>query len=236
MSYLLVIWTLVALFLRQVRETPQADKPVVQRLIWAFGLLALGDSGHVGFRVIAILRGGLETNSGLVGMGSLCTAVTITFFYMILLDIWRIRYNKTLGWFEGLLLAAGVVRLIILAFPQNQWESLIPPYNWSLLRNGFLVVQGLGVMFLILRDAGKAKDASFRLIGWMIGLSYLFYAPVILWSAAMPLLGMLMIPKTCAYVTAAIIAYQMVKNLGKLPENELTGSPRIDENARDGIK
>ncbi len=67
------------------------------------------------------------------------------------------RYNKTLGWFEGLLLAAGVVRLIILAFPQNQWESLIPPYNWSLLRNGFLVVQGLGVMFLILRDAARRR-------------------------------------------------------------------------------
>jgi hypothetical protein len=214
-SYLLVIWTLVILFLRQIRMTPLAEKPVLQRLIWAFGLLALGDTGHVGFRVIAYLQGGLEANSGLVGMGALGTAVTITFFYMILLDIWRIRYNKTLGWFEGLLLAAGIIRLVILAFPQNQWESLVPPYGWSLLRNSFLVIQGLGVMFLILRDSSIAKDTPFRLIGWMIGISYLFYAPVILWSAAVPLLGMLMIPKTCAYVAAAIIAYNMVKKNDK---------------------
>jgi hypothetical protein len=214
-SYLLVIWTLVVLFLRQIRVTPQVDKPVLQRFIWAFGLLALGDTGHVGFRVIAYLRGGLEANSGLVGMGALGTAVTITFFYMILLDIWRIRYNKTLDWFEGFLLAAGIIRLVILAFPQNQWESLVPPYGWSLLRNSFLVFQGLGVMFLILRDSSLAKDTPFRLVGWMIGISYLFYAPVILWSAVVPLLGMLMIPKTCAYVAAAIIAYNMVKNSRK---------------------
>ncbi len=215
-SYLLVIWTLVALFARQLKVTTPDHKPILQRLIWAFGLLALGDTGHVGFRVIAILRGGLAANSGLVGLGALSTAITITFFYMILLDIWRIRFNKSMGWFQWLLLAAGMVRLVILAFPQNQWESLVPPYGWSLLRNAFLVVQGLGVMVLILRDAGKAKDASFRLIGWMIGLSYLFYAPVILWSAAVPLLGMLMIPKTCAYVAAAIIALRMVVKNAKV--------------------
>ena len=64
----------------------------------------------------------------------------------------------------------------------------MPPYGWSLLRNGFLVVQGLGVMALILRDARRAGDRPFELTGWMIALSYLFYAPVILWSAAVPLL------------------------------------------------
>ena len=30
-----------------------ANWPVVKRVIWAFALLALGDSGHVGFRVVA---------------------------------------------------------------------------------------------------------------------------------------------------------------------------------------
>jgi hypothetical protein len=210
-SYLLVIWTLVALFLRQMKHVSLSDKPILQRLVWMFGLLALGDTGHVGFRVIAYMNGGLEANAGLVGLGALSTAITVTFFYMILLDLWRVRYNKTFGWFEWALLAAGLVRLIIMVFPQNQWESMVPPYGWSLLRNAFLVVQGLGVMVLILREAVKAGDRAFGWIGCMIGLSYLFYAPVILWSAAVPLLGMLMIPKTCAYLAAAVIAYRMVK-------------------------
>ncbi len=210
LAYLVTIWTLVVLFIRQVKQTAPADRPLLWRLIGAFGLLALGDTGHVGFRVIAYLNGGLEANAALVGIGALSTAVTVTFFYMILVDIWRMRFNKPMNWFSWLLLAAGVIRLAVLAFPQNQWEALTPPYGWSLLRNAYLVAQGLGVMYLILRDSGRAGDRYFRLIGWMIALSYLFYSPVILWSAAVPLLGMLMIPKTCAYVAAGIIAYRIV--------------------------
>jgi hypothetical protein len=70
------------------------------------------------------------------------------------------------------------------------------------------VVQGLGVMFLILRDARAAQDRTFGWIGAMILVSYTFYTPVILWSSQAPLLGMLMIPKTMAYVAIAVIAYR----------------------------
>ena len=42
----------------------------------------------------------------------------------------------------------------------------------------------------------------------MIALSFAFYTPVILWVGQVPLLGMLMIPKTCAYIAVALIAYR----------------------------
>ena len=42
----------------------------------------------------------------------------------------------------------------------------------------------------------------------MIAVSYAFYVPVILWSAQIPMLGMLMIPKTSAYIAIAIIGYR----------------------------
>jgi hypothetical protein len=230
-SYLLVIWTIAGLMLRRNGSTAESDRSIFMRLIWMFILLALGDTGHVGFRVIAYLRGGLEANPALVGIGALSTAITVTIFYMILVDIWRIRFDRKLGWFEWSLLAAGFVRLVVMLFPQNQWESLVPPYGWSLLRNAFLVYQGIGVMVLILREARRAGDKSFEWIGWMIALSYLFYSPVILWSAAVPLLGMLMIPKTCAYVVVAVIAYRMMgKSGGSAPKIKLAGSLRSDEN------
>ena len=41
----------------------------------------------------------------------------------------------------------------------------------------------------------------------MILLSYAFYIPVILLVQQMPMIGMLMIPKTMAYVGIALIAY-----------------------------
>ena len=207
-SYLLVVWGLVILMWVRRGTINAADRPIVYRTILAFALLALGDSGHVGFRVVAYALGGLEANPALVGIGAQSTAITITFFYMLLVDIWRIRFQKPLGWFGWILLAAGVVRLGVMAFPQNGWSLVNAPYAWSLLRNGFLTFQGVGVMALIFRDAAKAQDRTFSGIGWMIALSFLFYAPVILWVAQVPLLGMLMIPKTCAYVGVAVIAYR----------------------------
>jgi hypothetical protein len=44
----------------------------------------------------------------------------------------------------------------------------------------------------------------------MIAASYAFYTPVILFVQQAPLLGMLMIPKTLAYVAIAVIAYRAV--------------------------
>ena len=207
-TYLIVIWTLVAMMARRQAAVAPADRPVAKRLMWGFALLALGDTGHVGFRVLAYALGGLGANPALVGLGALSTAYTVTLFYMLMVDIWRLRFHKSLGIAGWTLLGAGAVRLIIMAFPANHWEQIVPPYNWSLFRNALLVVQGVGVMLLILRDSLKTGDTTFKWIGAMIALSYAFYAPVILWSAQIPMLGMLMIPKTCAYVAIGIIGYR----------------------------
>ena len=69
------------------------------------------------------------------------------------------------------------------------------------------MIQGLGVAYLMLRDARKAHDRPFTWIGIMILISYAFYLPVILFVQELPIIGMLMIPKTMAYVGIALIAY-----------------------------
>ena len=58
-----------------------------------------------------------------------------------------------------------------------------------------------------LRDAIGAQDRTFVLVGVMILVSYAMYAPVILFVQQAPLVGMLMIPKTVAYVVIGFIAY-----------------------------
>jgi hypothetical protein len=69
------------------------------------------------------------------------------------------------------------------------------------------MVQGLGVATLILRDARAERDTPFTWVGLMILTSYAFYMPVIFLVQQYPLVGMLMIPKTMAYVAIAVIAY-----------------------------
>jgi hypothetical protein len=207
-GYLLVIWGIVVAMIIHQGQVLAQNRSLAIRLLWAFGLLALGDTGHVGFRVIAYARGGLAVNPALVGAGALSTAMTLTVFYMLILDVWRLRYQKRYGAFGWFLVGVGLVRLVIMLFPQNEWWQVTAPYNWSLLRNSFLIIQGLGVLALILDDAVRTNDRPFIWVGIMIALSYLFYAPVILWVLWIPILGMLMIPKTCAYLGIAFIVYR----------------------------
>ncbi len=209
--YLIAVWGLVIYMLVKNRkfETPDRLRNIV---IWMFALLALGDTGHVGFRVVAYLMGNLEqtisllgAQVGLVGLGALSTAITVTFFYMLVVFLWKERFHQPLNGFAWVLLGMGVIRLVIMVFPQNQWNSVVPPLDWSLARNLPLTIQGLGIAYLILRDAVKNKDHVFRNIGLWILVSFAFYLPVILFVQVLPMIGMLMIPKTLAYVAIAII-------------------------------
>ena len=213
--YLAVVWWLVVAMLRRLPQVAAADQKIGRYFIWAFALLALGDTGHVGFRVLAYALGGLDATLniagleiGLVGLGALSTAITVTFFYVLLLFIWQERFDRSLGWFGWLLIASAAVRLVVMTLPGNQWNSVVPPQPMSLVRNFFLTISGLGVAILILRDAARTGDRVFTWIGISILVSYGFYIPVILFVQTLPLIGMLMIPKTLAYVAIAIIAYQ----------------------------
>ncbi len=225
-AYLITIWIIVILMLRAQPNVSEETKPVTKLFIWAFALLALGDTGHVGFRVWAYALGDLSSTIsvlgievGLVGLGALATAYTVTLFYMLVLMIWQRRYQKPYGWLGMVLWGAAIFRLVIMVFPANQWNNVVPPQTWSLIRNVPLMIQGVGVAYLILRDSRKAGDKPFTWVGIMIFLSYAFYLPVILFVQEIPMIGMLMIPKTLAYVAIALIAYF---SLFTQPQNEQT--------------
>jgi hypothetical protein len=214
LAYLVVIYGIVIAMIRQQKQVSSDDRALTNLFVTAFGLLALGDTGHVGFRVLAYAQGDLTaqvsfagSQLGLVGMGALATAITVTFFYVLMLVIWHVRFKKPYGWFGALLFAAAGIRLVVMALPGNGWNNLVPEQPWSTYRNLPLMAQGLGVAYLILRDALATNDRTFTWIGAMILTSYAFYMPVIFFVQRVPSIGMLMIPKTLAYVAIAFIAY-----------------------------
>ena len=74
---------------------------------------------------------------------------------------------------------------------------------------------GLLIIVLFYQSAKKHNDLSF---GWMwltIVLSFGFYIPVVLWADTIPMIGMLMIPKTCAYVWTVLIGFLDMKRAAK---------------------
>ena len=215
-GYLIAIWWLVVQMRRRLPQVQEADRDTAHLVMMAFMLLALGDTGHVGFRVVAYALGGTApvtftfagSSFSLLGLGTLMTAITVTLFYVLMVAIWRARYHKSYGPFEGLLFAAALIRLLFLAVPANQWNSPVPPQPWSLIRNIPLLVQGLGVAYLFLRDARANDDRPFWWMGIMILVSYACYTAVVLFVQQVPLIGLLMIPKTVAYLIMAWLAYR----------------------------
>ena len=80
-----------------------------------------------------------------------------------------------------------------------------------MLRNAPFTVLGLIVVVLFYRSARDTRDKPFRWLWLTIVLSFGFYIPVVLWSSTVPLVGMLMIPKTCAYVWTVLIGWFAMK-------------------------
>jgi len=148
-TYLIVIWGLViALLLRRGELTPDRRR-LSDWITAAFALLALGDTGHVGFRVWAYALGGLDSQIrifgypiSLVGAGALMTAVTVTLFYVLMLEVWRLRFNRRYGTFEYFLLITAATRLYMLTLSINEWWRVVPEQPWSIIRNIPLMIQG----------------------------------------------------------------------------------------------
>lgn len=201
-TYLLSLWILVASLRLQLARLAMPWRWSAQPLVLAFTLLAIGDSAHVGLRFVALATGHLA--EGWIGYGGLATAITVTLFDLLLVQGHQ-RLNRS-GWgpLPRLLFTLTLVRLILLLPPQNDWAAVVPPQPWSLLRNLPLVALTIGVSWLYLRTPGSTEQWQ-RAIGALLLASALCHLPVTLWIQQQPLLALLMIPKSLAYLAAGLV-------------------------------
>lgn len=175
-------------------------------------VLGAGDAFHLIPRAVALCTTGLEHYTAALGMGKWITSITMTIFYVLLYYVWRQRYHITgkRGLTAAVYVLAGL-RILLCMMPQNQWLSADAPLSWGIYRNIPFALLGILVIVLFYRSAREQGDRAF---GWMwltIVLSFAFYIPVVLWADTIPMIGMLMIPKTCAYVWTVLIGYFAMK-------------------------
>ena len=182
-----------------------------------FGIMAVvlgaGDSFHLVPRAVALCTTGLENFTVALGVGKFITSITMTVFYILLYYVWRIRYNVKGK--RGVTLAVyllSALRIALCLFPQNEWLSAVSPLSWGIYRNIPFALLGLLIIVLFYNSARESKDKEFRNMWLTIVLSFGFYIPVVLWADTIPLIGMLMIPKTCAYVWTVLIGYKSMRN------------------------
>ena len=181
-----------------------------------FGLMAVvlsaGDAFHLVPRALALCTTGLESYTVPLGLGKWITSVTMTVFYVLLYYVWRQRYRiKGRNGLTAAVYALAVARTALCMMPQNRWLSADAPLVWGIYRNIPFALLGLLIIVLFYKSAKEHGDRAFRWMWLTIVLSFGFYIPVVLWADAVPLIGMLMIPKTCAYVWTVLIGYSAMK-------------------------
>ena len=177
-----------------------------------FGIMAvtlgLGDSFHLVPRAIALCTTGLQDYTVALGIGKWITSITMTIFYVILYYVWRLRYHV-----EGkneltiVMYILAALRIALCMFPQNAWTSVNAPLSWGIYRNIPFALMGLMVIILFYQSSRQKQDKAFYNMWLTIVLSFAFYIPVVLFADTIPMVGMLMIPKTCAYVWTVLLGY-----------------------------
>ena len=176
-------------------------------------VLGVGDSFHLVPRALALCTTGLENFTVPLGMGKFITSITMTIFYILLYYIWRIRYDiKDQKNVTVAIYVLSALRIILCLFPQNDWLSASAPLSWGIYRNIPFALLGLLIIVLFYKSAKEHNDKEFKYMWLTIVLSFGFYIPVVLWADVVPMIGMLMIPKTCAYVWTVWIGFKAMKN------------------------
>lgn len=181
-----------------------------------FGIMAVilgaGDSFHLVPRALALCTTGLETFTAALGLGKLITSLTMTLFYVILYYVWRIRYKiDGQNQVTAAVYLLSALRVVLCLFPQNKWLHADAPLSWGIYRNIPFALLGLLIIALFYKSANEHRDSDFKYMWLTIVLSFGFYIPVVLWADAIPMIGMLMIPKTCAYVWTVLIGFHAMR-------------------------
>ena len=174
-------------------------------------VLGCGDAFHLIPRVMNyFVHRDITDLSAALGIGKLVTSITMTVFYLLLYYVWLGAYeeneNRNTTVCVWLLTA---VRIILCLFPQNGWLTNDNGLTWSIIRNVPFVILGAVICILYFK---KRKDIPQLHSVWVnILLSFAFYIPVAVGAVFIPILGMLMLPKTICYINMLYSFWRYVK-------------------------
>lgn len=180
-----------------------------------YGILTLtlcgGDAFHLVPRVIRAFNGSNDKIKKQLGRGLQVSSITMTVFYIILMYIWQNTfYEMSIPVaLEIIIWVSAVVRIAICFLPQNNWCSDEGNMTLSIIRNAVFAVTGIGVIILYAISGNTYDYHMTRMVAAII-ISFGCYLPVTLLSKKYPKVGLLMIPKTCAYIWVIVMGLQLL--------------------------
>ena len=108
------------------------------------------------------------------------------------------KTSETTSTTKILILCLAAIRVILCLFPQNGWLQNSTDMTWGIIRNVPFVI--IGFVICRLYYVKRRSDRVFGQLWLYILLSFAFYIPVAVAAGVVPVLGMLMLPKTICYM------------------------------------
>ncbi len=204
-----IIYLLFAIILG-ILMIRKSEKGTISRLMGiAVLVLGCGDAFHLVPRVLNYFVDSDFTAA--LGFGKLVTSITMTVFYIFVFWIWQNLYGmkEKTAKTTKILYALAAIRVILCLFPQNHWFSNEGSVLWGIIRNLPFVLIGLIIIYLYY--VRKDEIRELRSIWLLVALSFAFYIPVAVGASLVPMLGMLMLPKTICYMIMIWLFYKYTK-------------------------
>ena len=180
-----------------------------------YGILTLtlcfGDAFHLVPRVIRAVKGTNPKVERQLEIGLQVSSITMTVFYIILLYIWKNTFPEMAAptAIEIIIWVSAIIRIGVCLLPQNNWCGEDGNMKLSLIRNLVFAVTGIGIIILYAMSGNTYGYHMNRMVAAII-ISFGCYLPVTLMSKKYPKVGMLMIPKTCAYMWVIAMGLQLL--------------------------
>jgi len=173
-----------------------------------------GDAFHLVPRAKKALCGSSEKVKQQMGIGLQVSSVTMTIFYVILLYIWKATFPeiKSIAALDVIIWVSAIIRIVICLLPQNNWTKDEGNMRLSIIRNSIFAVTGIGVIILYAISGNTYGYHMTRMVAAII-ISFSCYLPVTILSKKKPMIGMLMIPKTCAYIWMISMGLQLFSKI-----------------------
>ena len=180
-----------------------------------YGILTLtlcgGDAFHLVPRILRTIHGSNDRIKKQLGIGLQISSITMTVFYIILMYVWKYTFPnlKAPATVEAMIWISAIIRIVVCVLPQNNWCTDEGNMKLSVTRNAVFAVTGIGVIILY-AISGNANDYHMTRMVAAILISFGCYLPVTLFSKTKPKVGLLMIPKTCAYMWIIAMGLQLM--------------------------
>lgn len=212
--FIIYLTTILLISSYMIRESIGS---VLYKSFGSFGLtLALADGIYIIPRMYAVLTTGVEENLRVIGWGRMGNSIIVTILFLILYDIFHIRYSKKKNIMrDKTIYVLGIIRAIICLLPGNGFFDLIPSPTYAIIRLVPILIIGIYLITVIFIHSKRYNDKSFKILNVALIVLLLLIEPSIFHNASISIY-LLTIIRTAALNIILLIGYKELRDINVL--------------------